>query len=317
MSKRRIVTIAMTIMIAALIFGSSAFAATVTIETHRYNPIAPEEGGTMNRCADPLHASAPKCPLVSWALTGAGDDVHHTSAIIRDIKITTIQLKKHISKGDLEKFVRSKAKVQLRDVDTNSHLSNFEVVSVSGVDILKLVTIPAGSVSIVSDVGLAPKGESKAVCYIQTKIHLVYEKEDEKKDSDNKKDNKKNNNNSSDNKNKNNYKHDTDNDDDDYYDIIKRKVAEEKRKYAEQEAKEKAIKENLKKHTAQISPKERENDTDVADAQPEEIILQEGPDKIDILLIIAAIVAALVYGYLIRSDLKVMRWYKQKKALRK
>ena len=314
MSKKRIVTIAMTIMIAALIFGSSAFAATVTIETHRYSPIAPEEGGKMNRCSDPLHASAPKCPLVSWALTGASDEVHSTAAIIRDIKITTVQLKKHIQKGDLGKFVRGKAKVQLRDTETNSHLSNFEVVSVSGIDILKLISIPAGSVSIVSDVGLAPKGGNTAVCYIQTKIHLVYEKEEDKKeDKKDKKDSKKS---SSTKSKKNENSNDISIDEDDIDAAAKKLEDEVKKKEAELKAQEKAKKERLKRTTAQITPKERGDDTDVVDAGQEDNIPEDGPETMDILLMIAAVAAALFFAYQIRSDLKVMRWYRQKKELR-
>ena len=73
----------------------------------------------------------------------------------------------------------------------------------------------------------------------------------------------------------------------------------------------------MKKITAIISPKERENDTQVAQAEPEKNMPEEGPDNTAILLFAATAAAAAVFGYFIRSDLKILRWYKQKKALKK
>ena len=319
MSKLRILMISIMVLTAVFLAGSSCFAAEVKIETHRYSPIAPaDDPGAVSRCKDPLHLSDPKCKLVSWAIQPAEEDVHTTAVVIRDVKIKTPKLAKHIAKNDLEKYLKEKIHVQLRDVETNSELSNYHVVSVSGIDVLKFLIIPAGHVTMVSDIGLAPKGSDEAVAYVQTNIHVVYAKEKQKKNNNNNSSNnssskRSNWRNSNDRFFDNNYDDGADTTDDNE---AAQKEAERKRKEAEA-AKIKAQKEHMKKITAIISPKERENDTQVAQAEPEKNMPEEGPDNTAILLFAATAAAAAVFGYFIRSDLKILRWYKQKKALKK
>ena len=314
MSKLRILAISIMVLTAVFLAGSSCFAAEVKIETHRYSPIAPaEKPRAVSRCIDPLHPSHPKCKLVSWALQTAEEDVHKTAIVIRDIKIKTPDLAKHIEKKDLEKYLLEKIHVQLRDVETNSELSSFHVVSVSGLEVLRFLIIPAGHVTVVSDIGLAHKGSKEAVAYVQTNIHVVYAQEKKKKSSSGKGSSGSS---SSSDSGGSSYEPDLDDGDDTEDDDAAQKEAE-KRKEAAEAARKKAQKEKMKKLTAQISPKERENDTQVAQAETEENMPEEGPDNTALMLLAGAVAAAAVFGYFIRSDLRLLRWYKQKKALKK
>ena len=333
MKKSKLPVLIMVFVLAfGIVLGSAMAEASVTLEPHKYAPIAPthsvntqpsgaagtqeetqgtesaevspeipaseREDRSTNICADPLHQSDPVCGLISWNNKGAGEWTAKTAATVRDVKLTTTEMAKRLKKNDLQAYIIKKAKAQFRNMETNTLLNNIYVVSVSDLNVLRHLSLSAGSVSLTVALGLSPQEGGKAEAYIQTRIHLVHEAEKTKSSS------------SSEDPSDDDYGEDIDTDDNNYDALAKQRAAAKK-------AKEKAEKERLKKLTAQITPKEREKDTDVAMAADEPTPVREGPSTEGILLLMAATALAAVFGWLIRSDLRVMRWYRQKKALRK
>ena len=72
-----------------------------------------------------------------------------------------------------------------------------------------------------------------------------------------------------------------------------------------------------KKYTAKITAKEREKDKAIAVAPNGKESNESGPDPIAIsLFALAAVLAAVFYRW-IRSDLRVIKWHEQKKALKR
>lgn len=293
--------------------GSAFGADGVTAEMHRYSPAAhdtevqQEETGndhkaaSVRECTGQVHAPNKHCRLTAWLAEDAGEEAKKTTFIIRDLKINTIEKDNHTKKKDLHQYLMKKLRLVCRDSASGEIKKNFSVASISGTDLLKYIEIPAGNISVTVDVGLAPEGSKKAEVYVQTNIHLIYR--DKKKDKEESA--------YEDEYEEDYYGDDSGDIDDDGED------AAEKRKAAERKAKAKALKAKIKKYTAFVDPKERSEDKDVAVASAEDEQPQEGPNAVSIILLMAAAAAAAIFGYLIRSDMKVMRWYKQKKALRR
>ena len=306
---------------AGIAFGADGF----TMEMHRYSPdthaehskeqseeanshgsaAAHPDEKSIRECTGQVHAPKKHCRLIAWLADNAGEEAKKTSFTIRDIKIDTVDRDEHAKKKDLEQYLIKKTRVVCRDAGGGVIKNNFKVVSVSGTDLLKYLDIPAGNLSITAVVGLAPKGSNKAEVFLQTTIHLVYRDKKEKKEAEE----------TTDDEDEEEYYGEDEGDMDDSEDSAE--DAAEKRKEAQRKAKAKALREKIKKFTAFVDPKERSNDKDVAVASAEDEQPQEGPNALSILLLMAAAAAAAVFGYLIRSDIKVMRWYKQKKALRR
>ena len=144
MKKSKLPVVIMVFVLAfGIVLGSAVAEASVTLEPHKYAPIAPShsantqssdtagtqeetqetetseappeipaaerEDRSTNICADPLHQSDPVCGLISWNNKGAGEWTAKTAATVRDVKLTTVEMAKRLKKHDLQAYIIKKA----------------------------------------------------------------------------------------------------------------------------------------------------------------------------------------------------------------
>lgn len=287
---------------------------TVVLSTHVYSPIAKEMGvRSGNFCADPQHPEDPRCMLTSFAFRAAEEAMSTTDATVNEVKITTKERDLHLTNNDLEDFIIGKANVEFKNHDTQQPVDNIKAVSVSNLDILAHLQPEEGYIELTVQLGLNTSGGELATAFVETKVYLqkaADEEKDDKKEDEKKEEEKK------DNDNKDNSGSGDEVEIDESEDAGSEDTGVDKKKEEEKKAKAKAEKEMMDKATAKISAKEREKEENIAVKAGEDGEATDGPDPLGVGLIALAAALAALFGWLIRSDLKVMRWYKQKKALR-
>ncbi|GEM_PF-4150244 len=296
-------------------YAEAETVAPVVLSTHVYSPIAQEPGvRSGNFCADPQHPEDPRCMLTSFAFRTAEEAMSTTDAIVREVKINTRERDEHLKAGDLEDLIIDRAQVVFRDHKTQQTVDTLKVVTVSDLDMLAHLEPEKGRIETAVRLGLNTNGDKLATAFVETKVYVTKITDKDTNKEDNKEnENKNENNNGSGDK-------EGDNGDDEFIDdgeyIEDEGAGVDKKKEDEKKAKAKAEKEMMDKATAKISAKEREKEENIAVKAGKDGEASDGPDPLGVGLIALAAALAALFGWLIRSDLKVMRWHKQKKALR-
>ena len=238
----------------------------------------------------------------------SGDEETKVTASVSDVSITTTERDGYIDAGNLESTIIQKAGADF----TGSELS---VQSVAGTDAVKYLQPTEGYAG--CTVKLKVSGGIVSGGFIETNVYVTYVKDDSE-DNQKKEDEEeaKNNGKADDDDDSGDIKVndqgvDDDGDDGDFDDgggidpgtSAKKKSDDAKKK--------------LKEQTAQITPKEREKDKAIAVAPGSDEENGNGPDPITVsIFALAAVIAAAFYRW-IKSDLKIMRWHEQKKALKR
>lgn len=308
-------TLLIGICIAVLVFAGAVWiprsgeAASPVIETHHYYPVgeASESGNHSNAC------QGGSCELMSLAKGGEDEVVTSVNAEVKDVSITTEERDKCVEAGNLESTIIERAGASFSDSGEGSSASGFAVTGVSGADTVKYLEPKDGFVGCTVKLRISGGGISSG--FIETNVYVTYvqdDSENQKKDedendrNDQKEDGSGSDQNISVNDGTDDDGDDFDDGDDDGGDGIS---LSPKKKPVDKEKKD--------KQTAQITAKEREKDTAIAVAPGSEDEGGSGPDPITVSLFALAAAAAAVFGRWIRSDLRIIRWHEQKKALRK
>ena len=238
----------------------------------------------------------------------SGDEETTVTASVSDISITTTERDGYIDAGNLESTIIEKAGASFEG-------SELSVQSVEGTDAVKYLQPTEGYAG--CTVKLKVSGGIVSGGFIETNVFVTYVKDDtednqKKEDEEEAKNNEKaDEDNGKGDIKVNDQEADDDDDDDDFDDggDIDSGTPTKKKTNAD--------KEKLKKQTAQITPKEREKDKAIAVAPGSDDDSGNGPDPITVsIFALAAVIAAAFYRW-IKSDLKIMRWHEQKKALKR
>ena len=301
------------ICMAVYVYKDSAKAETqgpTVLYTHIYSPIALQAGERSgNFCADPQHPDDPRCTLHSFAFRSAEEAMSTTDVSVKEVKLTTRERDQHLKSGDLESIIINRANLTFKDHDSQEAVSGIKAVSVSGLDVVAHLEPEKGQIEAVVQIGLNASNVNLATAFVETKVYIS--KTTAKDDEDNSDDGS---NDGSDEEIIDDGEEGIDVEDDtgDESDEAKKDKAKEDAK----KAKAKAEKEMMDKATAKISARERDKEENIAVKAGKDGEASDGPSPLGIGLIALAAILAAVYGWFIRSDLRVMRWHKQKKALR-
>ena len=292
------ILMALIVFFAMTVIPDPGEAASPVIETHHYHPIAVLNETTNKRNND---CSTDSCELRAVAKGGASEAVSGVNAEVHDVSITTAERDKFVEAGSLESVILQRASVSFSNGEGGSGAENFSVVGVEGSDVVKYLQPTDGFVGCTVKIRISEGGD--AIGFVETNVYVTYMDSGSDDDKDNKQDKKEQSytvHNGSDN---NGGGGGGGEDNGGGGGTI---IPPKKNKTDE-----------LKKYTAEITAKEREKDKAIAVAPGTKEEDKKGPDPITIsLFALAAVLAAVFYRW-IRSDLKIIRWHDQKKALRR
>lgn len=247
--------------------------------------------------------------LAAIMTVASGESETKAKATVHDVDITTADRDKCLEAGNLESTIIEKAGATFSDGAEGA-----SITGVSGTDTIKYLSPTEGYAG--CTVKLKVSGGGVSGGFIETNVYVTYVKDEadneKKEDEENAKNDEKasGDDGSSISVNDGSENEEDDEELDDEGDGgIDSSSSTKKKSNAE--------KEKLKKQTAKISLKEREKDKAIAVAPGAGEDGGSGPDPITVsIFALAAVIAAAFYRW-IRSDLKIIRWHEQKKALRK